>query len=57
MGARITQRIYICDLCGKTPEDGEKLWYMCEKVICEECIKKQEEEEEAKNEELKNKEQ
>jgi hypothetical protein len=44
MGARITQRIYICDVCGKTPEDGEHLWNMCNKVICEDCIKKQEEE-------------
>jgi hypothetical protein len=44
MGARITQRIYICDVCGKTPEDGEHLWTMCNKVICEDCIKKQEEE-------------
>lgn len=23
MGQRITQRIYTCDLCGKTPDDGE----------------------------------
>lgn len=44
MGAKITQRIYICDVCGKTPEDGEYLWHMGNEVICEDCIKKQEEE-------------
>lgn len=40
MGAIIIQRIYTCDLCGKTPEDGEKLWHMNSEVWCEACCEK-----------------
>ena len=28
MGRKITQRILDCDICGKTPKDGEDMWYM-----------------------------
>lgn len=42
MGQRITQRIYTCDLCGKTPDDGEYMWHMCNEVWCKECCDKQE---------------
>ena len=40
MGRRIIQRIYQCDLCGKTPDDGERLWHMNDEVWCEECSDK-----------------
>jgi len=43
MGRRITQRIYTCDLCGKTPEDGEYVWEMMGEHWCEECCDKEEE--------------
>jgi len=45
MGHRITQRIYTCDLCDKTPEDGATLWHMNSEVWCEECCDKLEEDE------------
>lgn len=41
MGNRITQRIYKCDVCGKTPEDGEYLWHMGNEVWCRECCEKE----------------
>jgi len=44
MGHRIIQTIYTCDLCDKTPEDGEKLWHMNQEVWCEECCNKKDEE-------------
>lgn len=44
MGRRIIQTIYTCDLCGKTPTDGEKLWHMNSQVWCEECCNKEESE-------------
>jgi len=37
MGQLIIQKIYICDICGETPEDGGKLWYMGNEVWCEKC--------------------
>ena len=37
MGYRLTQRIYSCDVCGKTPEDGEYMWHMGNEIWCEEC--------------------
>ncbi len=40
MGRRIIQRIFTCDLCGETPEDGEKLWYMGNQIWCEKCCDK-----------------
>lgn len=45
MGHRITQRIHSCDKCGKTPEDGEFMWYMCNEIWCEECTERHDEEE------------
>ena len=42
MGRRTTQRILVCDECGRTPEDGEYLWEMCGVYICAECIDKDE---------------
>ena len=42
MGQIIYQKIYTCDLCGKTPKDGEKLWHMGCEVWCEKCCKKAE---------------
>ena len=46
MGHRITQTIHECSQCGKTPEDGEYMWYMGSEVWCEECCNKQEEDDE-----------
>ena len=46
MGQRLTQRILVCDECGRTPDDGEYLWEMSSKHICKNCIDKEEEEEE-----------
>ena len=43
MGQRIIQRIYTCDICGETPEDGEKLWEMVSEIWCEKCCKETEE--------------
>jgi hypothetical protein len=40
MGHRTTQRILICDDCGRTPEDGEFMWAMGSYYICETCIDK-----------------
>ena len=40
MGQRITQVIYTCDVCGEIPEDGAKMWYMCNEVWCESCCDK-----------------
>lgn len=37
MGHRFTQRIYTCDLCAETPEDGEKMWFMGNGAWCEDC--------------------
>ncbi len=42
MGDRIIQRIYECSLCGKIPENGEKLWHMGNEVWCEECCDREE---------------
>ena len=42
MGRRLTQTIYTCDLCGKTPEGGEYMWHMGSQVWCEECCDKEE---------------
>jgi len=42
MGQRITQGIEVCDLCGKTPEDGEFMWKMGMEVWCADCIEEQE---------------
>ena len=51
MGKIIIQKIYTCDVCGKIPEDGEKLWHMNNEVWCEECCEDSEEtEEESSNE-------
>jgi len=44
MGRMVIQRILECNDCGKTPEDGEKLWEMCGVYICEKCIEKEESE-------------
>lgn len=40
MGHRITQRIYTCDICGKTPKNGESMWEMGYEVWCKECCDK-----------------
>ena len=42
MGDRIIQRIYECSLCGKIPENGEKLWHMGNEEWCEECCDREE---------------
>lgn len=46
MGQRITQHIYTCSLCGKTPEDGDYMWEMGNEIWCKECCDKQEQIEE-----------
>ena len=38
MGHKIIQKVYICDCCGSTPEDGEILWEMGYEYICEKCF-------------------
>ncbi len=43
MGHRITQKIYECAECKRTPEDGEYMWEMCGNMICADCIDKDEE--------------
>ena len=45
MGRKITQRIYVCSLCGKIPDDGEHLWEMCGEYWCKDCAEKEEPEE------------
>ena len=52
MGNRIIQNIYTCDLCGETPEDGEKLWHMGSEVWCNSCCDKAENEGEDEDEDL-----
>ena len=37
MGHRVMQRVFQCDVCGKTPDDGEYLWEMCGEHWCEDC--------------------
>ena len=50
MGQIIIQKIHTCDICGKTPEDGEKLWHMNNnEVWCEKCCEDAEETEEETN--------
>ena len=49
MGQRLTQRILVCDECGRTPDDGEHLWEMAGEYICKDCIDKEEEKEESKD--------
>ena len=46
MGQRITQRIYECAICGKTPEDGEYMYEMCGEHWCYECSNKEDKDEE-----------
>lgn len=41
MGQRITQTIYTCDACGKTPENGEHMWHMGSEVWCKDCCDNQ----------------
>jgi len=43
MGNRVTQVIYQCNLCDKTPDDGEHLWRMGREIWCEKCCTEQEE--------------
>ena len=43
MGQRITQRIYECDVCGETPDNGEYLWHMGMEMWCEKCCDKADE--------------
>ena len=50
MGQRVTQRILVCDLCGKVPDDGEHMWEMGRELWCEECCEKQENESEEETE-------
>ncbi len=42
MGHRTRQRILVCAVCDKTPEDGEPLWEMCGEYWCEDCCDKEE---------------
>jgi len=44
MGRIIIQKIYTCDVCGRTPDNGENMWHMCSEVWCEECCDKDEQE-------------
>lgn len=40
MGHRVTQRVFQCDVCGTTPDDGEYLWEMGREHWCEDCCDK-----------------
>lgn len=44
MGHRIYQRILKCGDCERIPDDGEPMWEMCGKYICETCIDKDDDE-------------
>ena len=44
MGQKIRQRILVCDVCGKTPDDGETMWEMGREVWCEDCCNRLESE-------------
>ena len=46
MGQIIYQNIYTCDICDKTPENGEKLWHIGSEVWCEECCNRSDNEDE-----------
>ena len=37
MGYRTYQRILVCDVCGRQPDDGEPMWHMGSEVWCEAC--------------------
>lgn len=50
MGKRIKQQILTCDLCNKTPDDGEYMWEMGIEVWCEECCEEQQNESEDETE-------
>lgn len=43
MGNRLTQRIYICDVCEEIPQDGEYMWFMSNEVWGEKCCLQDEE--------------
>jgi hypothetical protein len=45
MGNRITQKIYECSICGKTPENGEHMWHMGNETWCKKCCEEQEQQE------------
>jgi len=49
MGNIIIQKIYTCDICGQTPEDGEKLWHMGSEVFCDKCCNATQDEDEEDN--------
>ena len=51
MGNIIIQKIYTCDICGQTPEDGEKLWHMGSEVFCDKCCNAIQDEDEDEDEE------
>ena len=36
-GAMIIQKIYTCDFCFETPDDGSYMWEVGDKVMCEPC--------------------
>ena len=40
MGNRVTQRVFQCDVCGTTPDDGKYLWQMGREYWCEDCCDK-----------------
>lgn len=40
MGRCLYQRIYECSLCGRKPEDGEKLWEMGSEIWCDYCAER-----------------
>lgn len=42
MGYRITQTIYMCDVCGRTPDDGEHMWHMGSEIWCKDCCSNKE---------------
>lgn len=37
MGKIVYQRIHECAECGIIPPDGEKMWEMSGRVLCEKC--------------------
>lgn len=39
MWRRFFQRIYECDVCRTTPDDGEPMWHMGNQIWCKDCCK------------------
>ena len=41
MGNMFTQTIHQCCECGRTPDDGEEMWWMGSETWCKDCVDKE----------------